>query len=145
MSMSQYKMELFGHVVYNHELSYDDLLAREEETKLLMQETLENAGGGFINFEALGDTLRFQCMLPDEDEGAFHRICEALAPNIKKGLDARMLLVDKDLDTLYYYSLVDGRWQEAIVGLPPAGYVVDAQPVTVGRAGVNIAEPERKE
>lgn len=146
--MAGYKMELFGHIVYSPDLSYDELLAREEETKLRTQSILEEAGAGFIHFEALGDTLRFQCVLPEENDDAFHRICESLAPSIKNGLDGRMLLVDKDLDTLYYYSFVNGRWQEAAVGLPPAGYLAEAQPVIVGRttetAASTVTKPKKK-
>ncbi len=131
--MSFYKVELFGHVVYSPDLSYDDLLAREEEVKALVQEVLEREQGKFIHFEALGDTLRFQCVRPDEQEGSFHAVCVALAPHVRNGLDARLLLVDKDLDTVYFYSIANGRWQEAVMGLPPAGYLAPAETAAVSR------------
>ena len=121
--MSYHKMELFGHIVYSPDLSYDDLLAREEAAKAIIQTTLENVDGDFIHFEALGDALRFQCVLPEKQDAVFHDICDKLAPHIKNGLDARLLLVDKDLDILYYYSITGGHWQEATVGLPPSGYL----------------------
>lgn len=132
--MASYKIELFGHIRYNAELSYDDLLVREGEIKLVTQAILEQAGADFIHFEALGDMLRVQCVLPEENEGTFNRICEALAPNMKNGLDGRLLLVDKDLDTLYYYIFVDGKWQEAVTGLSSAGHLAATDPVIVGRA-----------
>lgn len=131
--MSFYKIELFGHIVYSPELSYHDLLAREEAVKSMVQEVLEKAEASFIHFEPLSDALRFQCLLPEEREDAFHRICDDFAPHVTKDLDARLLIVDKDLDTLYFYSLTNGRWQEAVMGLPPAGHLEDAPPVQVAR------------
>ena len=124
--MSFHKMELFGHFAYSPDLSYDELLSREDAIKVTVQEILEKANAEFIHFEALGDSLRFQCVLPEERESVFHTICDDLAPHVKGGLDARLLLVDKDLDTVYFYSIVNGIWQEAIMGLPPAGYLVPA-------------------
>ena len=142
--MSFHKIELFGHVVYSPDLSYDDLLSREEEVKALVQGILERAGGEFIHFEALGDTLRFQCVLPEERESVFHAICDNLAPHVKNGLDARMLLVDKDLDTLYSYSITGGKWQEAVIGLLPSGYLATTQPVKLARMPTDHPQPKKK-
>jgi len=127
--MPFHNIELFGHVTYSSDLSYDDLLAREEAVKALVQSALETVSGEFIHFEALGDTLRFQCVLSDEREQDFHAICDNLAPHIKNGLDARLLMVDKDLGSVYFYSISDCRWQEATIGLPPAGRLAQAEPV----------------
>ena len=138
------KVELFGHIVYSPELSYHDLLAREEEVKALLQGVLENVGGEFIHFEALGDSLRFQCAFAEENNDTFHHVLDAMAPNIKKDVDARVLLVDKDLDTLYYYSIANGRWQEAVVGLPPAGYLAEAEPVVVRKIQTDHDKPKKK-
>ncbi|MDL2209511.1 hypothetical protein LJC26_01740 [Desulfovibrio sp. OttesenSCG-928-O18] len=142
--MSFYKVELFGHVVYSPDLSYHDLLDREEAVKNTVQEILEKAEGSFIHFEALGDTLRFQCVLPEEREEVFHAICDNLAPHVKDGLDARLLIVDKDLDTLYSYVIVSGRWQEAVIGLPPAGKLAKAAPVTLGRLPTDHPQQKKK-
>ena len=130
--MSYHKMEMFGHIVYSPDLSYHDLLSREEEAKLMVQAALERAGGEYIHFEALGDTLRFQCLLPEERDAVFHGICDGLAPYAANGLDARLLFVDRDLDSLYIYSLSGGKWQECAVAMPPAGTLMTkAEPVTI--------------
>ncbi|MCC8194495.1 MAG: hypothetical protein LIP28_07620, partial [Deltaproteobacteria bacterium] len=142
--MSFHKIELFGHVVYSPDLSYDDLLAREEEVKTLVQRVLEKAAGDFIHFEALGDTLRFQCLLPDEHDREFHAICDELAPHVKNGLDARLLLVDKDLDMLYFYSISGGEWQEAVIGLPPAGNLTRTRPVKLGKLPTDHPKPKKR-
>ncbi|SBV93505.1 conserved hypothetical protein [uncultured delta proteobacterium] len=142
--MSFHKVEVFGHVVYSPDLSYDDLLAREEGIKAMVQTVLEKAGGDFIHFEALGDALRFQCVLTEEREEAFHAICDNLAPAVKNGLDARLLMVDKDLDTLYFYSVTGGKWQEALVGLPPAGYTAPPQAVKLEKPPTDHARSKKK-
>lgn len=129
--MSFHKIELFGHVTYSPDLSYHDLLEREEELKIQVQGVLEKAEGAFIHFEALGDTLRFQCMLPEEREEVFHTVCDDLAPHIKNGLDARLLVVDKDLDAVYCYVIVGGKWQESTIALPVAGKLAQTEPVVV--------------
>lgn len=142
--MSFHKMELFGHVVYSPDLSYDDLLAREDAVKNLVQDVLEKAGGEFIHFEAMGDTLRFQCVLAEERESVFQDVCDDLAPHVKDGLDARLLLVDKDLGSVYFYSIVNGRWQEAVMGLPPAGYLAEVQAVKLGRVATDHPKTKKK-
>lgn len=131
--MSFHKIELFGHVTYGPELSYHDLLTREDELKAQVQTALDALGGEFLHFEAMGDALRFQCLLAEEREKIFHAVCDALAPHVLHGLDARILVVDKDLNSLYYYSISGGKWQESLIGLPPAGYLAPAQAVKVGK------------
>lgn len=142
--MATFKMELFGHIVYSPDLSYHDLLEREDQAKTKVQDALEKASAEFIHFEALGDILRFQCVLPEEDSVVFHAICDELAPFVSDGLDARLLLVDKDLDTVYFYSISGGKWQEGTVGLPPSGYLAPALPTIVGRLETGHSERPKK-
>ena len=142
--MSFHKIELFGSIVYGPNLSYHDLLEREEEIKVQVQEILEKADGAFIHFEALGDTLRFQCMLPEEREEVFHVICDDLAPHMKNGLDARLLVVDKNLDTVYCYVLAGGRWQESVIALPVSGKLAKAEPVRVEQVVTDHPKGEKK-
>lgn len=130
--MATYKTELFGHLIYSPELSYEELITREEEVKALIQEVLTGHGAEFLHFEALGDTLRTQCVFQDGDEDLYQDICEAVAPAMKGGIEARFLLVDKDLEILHFYALSGGRWQEAVSSLPGPGFLDrTALPVTV--------------
>lgn len=142
--MSFHKIELFGHVAYSPDLSYDDLLTREDEVKVMVQGVLEKAGGEFIHFEAQGDVLRFQCVLLEERDEVFHAICDDLAPHVQDGLDARLLMVDKDLSAIYFYSVTGGTWQEAVTGLPPAGYLAAAPAVTLNQIVTDHSKPKKK-
>ncbi|GHV55341.1 hypothetical protein FACS1894206_09620 [Deltaproteobacteria bacterium] len=139
--MPFYKIELFGHVVYSPDLTYYALLEQEEAFKTSVQAILEKAEGAFIHFEALGDILRFQCMFSEEKDEFFHQLCDAIAPHVKDGLDARLLLVDKDLDTIYFYTLAGGKWQEAVIGFPPAGRLAETKPVKLGRMPTQHKKP----
>ncbi|MDL2271759.1 hypothetical protein LJC23_01855 [Desulfovibrio sp. OttesenSCG-928-I05] len=130
--MATYKTELFGHLVYSPELSYEDLLAREEEAKLLLQNVLMEHGAEFLNFEALGDTLRAQCVFSGGDEAFYQDICNAMSPVLRDGITGRLLFVDKDLEILHLYALADGKWQEAVMQLPQPGFLdLAALPVKV--------------
>lgn len=130
--MATYKTELFGHLVYSPELSYEDLLAREEEAKLLLQSVLLEHGAEFLNFEALGDTLRAQCVFSGGDEAFYQDICTAMSPVLRDGITGRLLFVDKDLEILHLYALADGKWQEAVLHVPEPGFLdLAALPVTV--------------
>ncbi len=129
--VATHQIELFGHVTYSSDLSYHDLLEREEALKNLIQAVLAQSGADFIHFEALGDALRVQCVFADDGEVFFHRICDGLCPYMAEGLAGRLLFVDKDLHDLYYYSLSAGKWQESTLALPPAGHLEKAEPVAI--------------
>ena len=131
-------------MVYSPDLSYDELLTREDEIKKFVQSVLEEANGEFIHFEAMGDALRFQCVLPEERESVFQTVCDKLAPQVKDGLDARLLLVDKDLGELYFYTIVNGIWQEAVMSLPPAGYLAKTPVVELARFGTDHPKQKKK-
>lgn len=115
--MAMFQTEFFGLIVYSPELTYEDLLAREEELKEVLQETMQNFQGAAINFEALGDSLRVQCMFAETGEDFFREFADELAPAIDEGLSGRLLFVDKDLKTLSIFGLDEGKWEEAMLDL----------------------------
>ena len=125
--MAQLQIELFGHIAYHHELSYHDMLNLEESFKLTLQSILDEAGAEFINFEPQGDILRFQCMFAEPGEARYHDICDKLAEHVTKYLDVRLLFVDKDFEGVYFYSIARGTWQEAIIAIPPPGYLAETK------------------
>ena len=121
--MVQFQVELFGHVVYNSSLSYHEMLALEERFKATVQAVLEDVDAAFINFEPLGETLRFQCVFTSTGEDLYHAICDRLVVHVKGALGVRLLFVDKNMEDMYFYSLSKGRWQEGVITLPPAGHL----------------------
>ncbi len=119
--MAHYAAELFVQCVYSLDLTYHELLETEGALKISMTAILERKGGEFIHFEEMGDTMRAQCVFHEHSESLCHALCKALAPLMDGRVEARLLLVDKDLDALLYYTLSQGTWQEAALRIPLAG------------------------
>ena len=117
--MAQFATELFAHFVYSSKLSYHDLLDREDELKIFITRLVEEQGGEYLHFEALGDALRAQCVFAGYHEDLFHALTDAVAPAMDGNVEARLLFVSKDLDYLHLYTLSEGKWQEACLTLPP--------------------------
>ena len=117
--MAQFATELFAHFVYSSTLSYHDLLDSEEELKILFSRLVEDQGGEFMHFEAMGDGLRAQCVFAAYDEEIFHALCDAIAPAMNDEVEARLLFVSKDLEELHLYIVSGHKWQEAILFVPP--------------------------
>ncbi len=119
--MASFTTELFTQFIYSPELSYQDLLEREEELKTFLARIIEEHGGEFTHFEALGDTLRAQCVFSEYGEELFHEFCDKLAPALDNQVEARLLFVSREMDFLHLYGIRDGQWTESCLSLPPAG------------------------
>lgn len=119
--MARNATELFAQFVYSLELSYDSLMERESELKTSFTAILEQYGGEFIHFEEMGDTMRAQCAFARYEEDLFHDICDDIAPQMDFFVEARLLFVNKDLDTLHIFVINNGKWQESCLRLPEAG------------------------
>ena len=119
--MAHTATELFVQFVYSLELSYHSLLERESELKAAVTGIWERYGGEFIHFEEMCDTMRAQCAFAQYDDELFHDICEDIAPLMDSFVEARLLFVSKDLDTLHIFTISNNRWQECCLSLPDAG------------------------
>lgn len=119
--MAHYATELFIQCTYSLALTYDELLLREGELKAAMAAALEKTGAEFLHFEEMGDTMRVQCVFNTYRESLFHTICDAFAPLMDGRVEARLLFVSKDLDSLHLYTISDNSWKEAVLEIPPAG------------------------
>jgi hypothetical protein len=129
--MAVYHTEFFGYFIYGQDLTYEELLSREEEFKLALQDILAGNEADFIHFEAAGDALRVQCAMKDTDEKVFQDICVKMTPYVQNGLEGRLLFVDKDLHVLCAYSLHERQWQEAVIAMPPPGLLEVHRPPLV--------------
>lgn len=119
--MAQYATELFIQCVYSLDLSYHELLEKEAALKMGLTTIMEEAGGEFIHFEEMGDTMRMQCVFPEYGEDLFHPLCRQIAPSMDGHVECRMLFVHKDLDFINFYTVSNGTWQEGCVHLPLPG------------------------
>lgn len=124
--MPHHACEMFAHFVYGPDLSYHELLEREESLKALADGVFVEAGGEHINFEPTGDTLHAQCALPAYGEDLFRAICQGLLPQMDGQVEGRLLFVSKSLDQIHLYTLSDGVFQESTLGPLPSGPLGEA-------------------
>ncbi|UZP66799.1 hypothetical protein N1030_14450 [Desulfovibrio mangrovi] len=115
--MAKHDCEVFGHMLYSSELSYNELYAIEADLIDELQAALERINAEHIDLVGLGDALRMQCVLTDYDEIVFHELCDAVAAFLPKKVQGRLLFVHKDLSIVHLYCFMDGGWKEAAVDI----------------------------
>lgn len=103
--MPKHRTELFGQFIYDPEISYDDLLALEEEVTAFISESLTKHGGSFISFEPEGDRTFFQCAFSEYSEKLFKDVCKTLRSKIGTQTECKLLFVDKMMQASYFFGL----------------------------------------
>lgn len=116
--MSKFQCEMFGHILYDPELTYNDVLVREAALIDGMQAVLDEAEAYHIDFTPMGDGLRVQCVFHEHTETLFHNLCQKLVPLLDANVHGKLLFVDKGLDFLHIYLLGQGRFAESTLAIP---------------------------
>lgn len=132
--MASHNCELFGHIRYRSELSYNELYAIEADLIDELHAALSRLGADHIDLVGQGDALRAQCMFAEYDEALFHALCDAMAAFLPASkVRGRLLFVHKDLAMIHLYCFHDTGWKEAIVDTSDAACVMgkDAVPLIV--------------
>lgn len=131
--MVKYDCEVFGHMLYSPELSYNELYAIEADLIDELRSALEEIGAEHIDLSGLGDALRMQCVLYGYDEVVFHGLCDAIAAFLPRKVDGRLLFVHKDLSIVHLYCFANGGWKEAAVdiSMKACRYAEDVAPAFI--------------
>lgn len=127
--MPKFRTELFGQLIYDPEISYEELLPLEERLIGLVTARLEGFSGRFITFESEGDRTYFQCLFQDFEES----VCAAIGKELK-GLtggraeyggrvECKLFFVDKELSAVHFYALNQGKAAGRKIELPLAGAI----------------------
>ena len=116
--MPKFRCELFGHFVFAEEMSYADLLEKEARLKEELSELFVQAGFAHMHFTPIGDFLLVQGVAADHDQDLFHEVCEAVRQLLDEGVQARLLFVDRFLDSVYFYVLNNEKWWESFLEWP---------------------------
>ena len=116
--MSKFRCELFGHFIFAEELSYADLLEKETQLKEALSEFFVQAGFAHMHFTSTGDFLLMQGAVAEHDQDLFHEVCGAVSHLLDEGVEARLLFVDRFLDSVYFYVLNNKTWQESFLEWP---------------------------
>lgn len=120
--MARFRYECFCTLVYDNELTYEEVLERETALETRMGEILESCGGKHVDFVSIGDSLRIQCAFVDWRPEDFRLLCAEMAELTVDGVHGRVLVVNKDLDEISVALLGADGPMLARVPLPaPAG------------------------
>jgi len=116
--MPQFRCELFGHFIFAEELSYADLLEKEAQLKEELSGLFAQAGFVHMHFTSAGDFLLVQGVAVEHDQDLFQEVCEAVSQLLDESVEARLLFVDRFLDSAYFYVLNNERWRESFLEWP---------------------------
>jgi hypothetical protein len=116
--MPKFRCEFFGNFTYAEELSYSALIEKEAELKEELSRLFAQAKYQHLHFASAGDYLLVQGLAADYEREMFHEICDAVSQLLNEGVRARLLFVDRFLDSMYLYTVNDESWQEARVAFP---------------------------
>lgn len=110
--MDKNRSELFGRFSYDDSLTYEDLLAVEENLTADLTALLLRADAAHLDFTPLGDALMFQCAFEAHKLYVYRKIALETAALLPSGVRGQMLCLDKDFNSLHIYWLRAGQWQE---------------------------------
>lgn len=115
--MARHNCELFGHISYSAELTYNELYALEADLIDELQNALQGHSALHIDTVGTGDALRVQCVFAEYDEGQFHALCDDVAEAIPANVRARFLFVDKSLTVIHLYCFTNKGWKESALDI----------------------------
>ena len=116
--MPKFRCELFGHFIFAEELSYAELLAKEAQLKEELSELFAHAEFAHMHFTSTGDFLLVQGVAAEHDQNLFQEVCEAVSQLLDEDVEARLLFVDRFLDSAYFYVLNSETWRETFLEWP---------------------------
>ena len=114
----KFRCELFGHFVYAEELSYSELLDKELILKSELSTLLATSGYAHIHFSSTGDFLLVQGVTIEYDQDYFHELCEDVQQLLDEHVQARILFVDRLLNSVVLYLINNRCWKENCIELP---------------------------
>ncbi len=116
--MDKNRSELFGRFSYDDSLTYEALLAVEENLTADLTALLLRADAAHLDFTPLGDALMFQCAFEAHKLYVYRKIALETAALLPPGVRGQLLCLDKDFNSLHIYWLRAGQWQEEERSVP---------------------------
>lgn len=139
--MPQFRYECFCRLVYPEELTYDELLECERELTEGLQPLLTEAGAEHVDFFPDGDSLHVQCVFTAQQPGDFETLVQKTARLAGGRVQSRFLLVDKQLDAVFWGLTSAGTGRVYTFALPGAGEpAVQRGACTVANGGVRRSD-----
>lgn len=119
--MAHFRYECFCTLVYDSELTYEEVEERETTLETRMTEILESCDAKHIDFVPDSDALQIQCAFADWRAEDFRLLCAEIADLAVDGVRGRLLVVSKDLNEISVALLAEGKPVLARVPLPEPG------------------------
>ena len=116
--MPKFRCELFGHFIFAEELSYAELLEQETRLKQDLSGFFVRVGFAHMHFTSAGDFLLLQGVAAEHDQDLFHEVCASVSRLLNEGVEARLLFVDRYLDSVFFYVLNNTAWRESFLEWP---------------------------
>jgi len=141
--MATFNCVMFGQILYDDNLTYQELLATEQNVKLVVQDTLQKFGAQHFDFTPQADSLLLECLLPVMERQVSRSICDAINRQLGPQVLARFEFVDRQMNNTVFYFLGRGKWQEQVLNIPGpkqalSGWVVRQERKTINPQRVVI-------
>lgn len=116
--MSIFSCTMHGHIMYDDNITYQELMETEERVKVNMRAALEECGGQHFDFTPQADSLLVECVFPEVDREKNRAICDSVIRLFGSTVLARFMFVDKQMDGVVFYFLGRGKWHEQALSIP---------------------------
>ena len=128
--MAKYRYEMFGNIIYDQALTYEELIGREQTLMSEFTAYLQQSGASHIDFQPLGDALYVQCVFAEQDARNFEDVAETVARLSGQHLEGRLVFFGRDLGRIYCFFFADESCLGGRLSLPTP------------RQGLNKTPPE---
>lgn len=119
--MDKNQTEIFGEFTYAESLTYEELLDIENELIQQIDNVFLDGGAEHLDFTPLGDILMFQCAFECRNLEILRDIAGELASSLPRGVQGRILCLEKDLASYHIFWIGHEKWQEKEYPLPVKG------------------------
>ena len=116
--MAKYRYEMFGNLIYGEDLTYEELIGREQSLMTELTAFLQNKDASYIDFQPLGDALYVQCVFTGQDARNFEEVAAAMARLAGLHIEGRLVFLGRDLGRIYCFFFADGACSGGRLNLP---------------------------
>ena len=143
--MAIFRCSMFGQIVYADAFTYQELLETDAQVTAIVQDALEQCGAQHINFTGEADALLMECVFSDMDRATHHALCDKIIQQLGPGVLGRFVFMDRRLDSMVFYFLGRGKWQEQAFSIPAPREALSGWKVRQERKPIPPRQPSRQE
>lgn len=142
--MAIFRCSMFGQIVYADAFTYQELLETDARVTAIVQDALEQFGAQYINFTGEADALLMECVFSDMDREAHRALCDRIIQQLGPGVLGRFVFMDRRLDSVVFYFLGRGKWQEQAFSVPAPREALSGWKVRQERNPIPPRQPRKR-